>query len=217
VEAIKARNLYRFYHQGDDETQALRGVDLTLKLGEFVALVGPSGSGKSSLIACLTGLDEPDGGVVEIMGARMSHRPEAVRADLRGHHIGMVMQVGNLIDHLTVTDNIRLSQWLNGQGTPVSELLELVGLSHRARAWPAELSGGEAARVALCVALAASPAIIVCDEPTAEVDAAAEDAILEVLNARRANGAAILIATHSQVLAARADRTITLQDGMVVS
>lgn len=215
--AIKAKSLYRFYHQGDDETQALRGVDLTLELGEFVALVGPSGSGKSSLIACLAGLDEPDGGVVEIMGARMSHRPEAVRTHLRGHHIGMVMQTGNLVDHLSVTDNIGLSQWLNGRGTPASELLEMVGLSHRARAWPAELSGGEAARVALCVALAASPAIIICDEPTAEVDAAAEGAILSLLNARRATGAAILVATHSAALAAKADRTITLRDGLVVT
>ncbi len=215
MSALAARGLFRFYHLGDDETVALRGVDLTLQEGEFVALVGPSGSGKSTLLACLAGLDEPDGGVVEVMGARMSHRPEAIRAALRARKIGMLMQSGNLLDHLTVTENIRLQAWLaSAVGTPEALLAE-VGLTDRASARPAQLSGGEMARAGLCVALAAAPQIVICDEPTAEVDRDTETAIVAALRRRTDAGAAILVATHSEVLAAQADRVVTLRDGMI--
>lgn len=108
MSALEAHELYRFYHVGDDETRALRGVDLRVDAGELVALVGPSGSGKSTLLACVAGLDEPDGGHVDIMGQRLSRRPEAARARLRARHIGMLMQSGNLFDHLTVGANIAL-------------------------------------------------------------------------------------------------------------
>src|SRR4051794_23030214 len=108
MSALVAHELYRFYHVGDDEMAALRGVDLELARGELVALMGPSGSGKSTLLACLAGLDEPDGGHVEVMGQRLSRRPEAVRAQLRARHLGVMMQSGNLFDHLTVAANIAL-------------------------------------------------------------------------------------------------------------
>src|SRR3954468_4120229 len=102
MRALRAFELYRFYHVGDDETAALRGVDVEIERGELVALMGPSGSGKSTLLACLAGWDEPDGGHVEVMSQRLSRRPEAVRARLRARHIGVLMQSGNLFDHLTV-------------------------------------------------------------------------------------------------------------------
>src|SRR5487761_2415796 len=104
---LTAEGLYRFFHTGDVETVALRDVSLALDAGEFVALVGPSGSGKSTLLACLAGLDEPDGGTVDIMGERVSHRPEEVRARLRARHIGLLMQGGNLFEHLSVRENAR--------------------------------------------------------------------------------------------------------------
>ncbi|MBB4245634.1 MULTISPECIES: ATP-binding cassette domain-containing protein, partial [Rhizobium] len=102
MSVLEAAELYRFYHAGDDEVVALRGVALALDAGEFTALRGPSGSGKSTLLACLAGLDEPDGGVVSVLGERMTRRPEPERARLRARHFGMLMQSGNLFDHLTV-------------------------------------------------------------------------------------------------------------------
>ena len=146
---LEARDLYRFYHTGDDETFALRGVSISIAAGEVVAVVGPSGSGKSTLLACLAGLDEPDGGYVSVMGTRITRRPEAERAALRARWIGVLQQSGNLLDHLSVRDNIRAAQALAGDdrpSAPATCLLADVGLTGRERARPATLSGGEAAR-----------------------------------------------------------------------
>jgi len=216
---LEAHDLYRFYHVGDDETLALRGVSLSIAAGEMVAVMGPSGSGKSTLLACLAGLDEPDGGYVTVMGSRLSRRPEATRARLRAAHIGVLMQSGNLFEHLSVADNIRVPMRLAAKFDErrVSELLEMVGLSHRRHATPAQLSGGEAQRAGLATALAANPALLLADEPTGEVDAATEAQILDLLAARRKLGAGLLIATHSAGLAASADRIIRLNDGRIAS
>ncbi len=215
MRALEAFELYRFYHSGDDETAALRGVSLQLESGDFVALTGPSGSGKSTLLACLAGLDEPDGGRVEVTGSRMSRRPEAVRAALRAQHIGIMMQSGNLFEHLTVEDNVRLQMSLANRKDPkaVERLLQAMSLGPRRLARPSQLSGGEAARAGLAVALSANPQIFLADEPTAEVDTATEGEILRLLRDRARAGGAILIATHSQELAATADRVLRLRDG----
>ena len=212
---LAATELYRFYHSGDAEVAALRGVSLTVDAGELVALVGPSGSGKSTLLHLLAGLDEPDGGHVDIAGHRLSRRPEKVRAKLRARHIGMVLQSGNLIDHLTIAENIRLQQTLAGKrdGAASKDLASRLGLAVHWNALPAELSGGEAARAGLAVALSAGPPILLCDEPTAEVDLVTERQIIADLAERRSEGAAILIATHSLVLAEAADRVLRLKDG----
>lgn len=214
---LEAFDLYRFYHADQEETLALRGVSIRLEAGETVALIGPSGSGKSTLLACLAGLDEPDGGHVELMGNRLTRRPESERAALRAAHIGMLLQAGNLFDHLTIEENIRLQMHLADRMEPkrLDELLENVGLRERRTAYPAQLSGGEAGRAGLAVALAAAPAVLLADEPTGEVDAEAEDQILRVFAARRAAGGAAVIATHSEALAAHADRVIALHDGRV--
>lgn len=212
---LAATELYRFYHSGDAEVAALRGVSLTVDAGELVALVGPSGSGKSTLLHLLAGLDEPDGGHVDIAGHRLSRRPEKVRAKLRARHIGMVLQSGNLIDHLTIAENIRLQRTLAGErdGVATKELASRLGLAVHWNALPGELSGGEAARAGLAVALSAGPPILLCDEPTAEVDGVTERQIIADLAERRSGGAAILIATHSSILAEAADRVLRLKDG----
>ncbi len=212
---VQAVELYRFYHSGDSEVPALRGVSLSVEAGEMVALMGPSGSGKSTLLHLLSGLDEPDGGVVAIGGVRLSRRPESVRAKMRARSIGVFMQSGNLIGHLTISDNIRLQQTLAGKRSAAvaSGLAAAFGLSAHWNALPAELSGGEAARAGLAVALSAEPQILLCDEPTAEVDAEAELRILELLAERRKDGTAILVATHSPVVARAANRTLHLRDG----
>jgi putative ABC transport system ATP-binding protein len=213
---LTAAELYRFYHSGDSEVVALRGVTLSLDPGEMVVLLGPSGSGKSTLLHLIAGLDEPDGGHVDIAGLRLSRRPERVRAEIRARHIGMVMQSGNLIDHLTVAENIRLQRQLAGKPdgeATIGEVTNRLGLAAHWNALPATLSGGEAARAGLAVALAAAPPILLCDEPTAEVDAETERQIIADLAQRKDTGVAILVATHSAVIAEAADRILHLRDG----
>ncbi|MER8596172.1 ABC transporter ATP-binding protein [Mesorhizobium sp. M1182] len=217
MHALDAHELYRFYHIGDDETAALRGVSFQMSPGEIVALTGPSGSGKSTLLACVTGLDEPDGGHVEVAGLRLTRRSEAERTRIRIANFGILLQSGNLFGHLSVEQNIRLQMLLAGKQDEkrIGALLESVGLSHRGNAFPTELSGGETARAGLAVALAADPPILVADEPTAEVDRDTESGLIEQFEARREAGLVTLLATHSKALAQRADRIIRLRDGRI--
>jgi putative ABC transport system ATP-binding protein len=214
--ALDARSLYRFYHAGDEETLALQGVSLRLERGEFVAVTGPSGSGKSTLLACLAGMDNPDGGSVFIAGRRISHRPEPERARIRARHIGMLFQNSNLLDHLTVTQNVALVRSLRGRAhVDRPDVLTLLGLSERAVAYPGQLSGGELARAGLAVALANAPAALLADEPTGELDSVTESRVLNLLADAAARGTAILVASHSPRVADAATRVIRLDDGRV--
>ncbi|MFB0627002.1 ABC transporter ATP-binding protein [Streptomyces sp. AB3(2024)] len=226
VPALDARELYRFYRSGEEETLALRGVSLTVAPGELVAVVGPSGSGKSTLLACLAGLDEPAGGSVRIAGERISHRPEAERAGVRARRIGILLQTENLIAHLDVARNIRLARTAAGRHAPpaagrhatpaqdIDVLLDQVGLLGRAHALPRELAGGELARAALAVALANDPDLLLADEPTGELDGSTEHRVLELLRARGSDGRrGVLLVTHSTAVVAGADRVLTLRDG----
>ena len=214
--ALDASSLHRFFHSGDEEVQALRGVNITVAPGEFVAVVGPSGSGKSTLLSCLAGLDEPDGGTVRIGGIRITRRPEAERARLRAQLIGVLTQSGNLIDHLSVTQNIALARRLAGAASSGARgRLDELGLAHRADARPDTLSGGETVRAGLAVALANDPQILLADEPTGELDSATEAQVLTMLARRAQSGTALLVASHSAAVAAAADRIITLDSGQV--
>lgn len=213
---LVARDLYRFYHAGDDETLALRGVSLTVDAGSVVAVTGPSGSGKSTLLACLAGLDDPDGGTVSVAGEPLSRRDEPSRAQLRARHIGMLFQSDNLLAHLTITQNIRLAQRLAGgrrSRLEASELLARLGLSGRGHAAPSQLSGGEAARAGLAVAMANDPALVLADEPTGEVDSVTQGRVLQLLRDAADRGAAVVIVTHNAAVASFADHSITLDDG----
>ena len=172
MHALDAHELYRFFHIGDDETAALRGVSFHLSAGEIVALTGPSGSGKSTLLSCVTGLDEPDGGHVEVAGQRMTRRSEADRSRIRAANFGILLQSGNLFGAFDSRTECPFADAAGGKPDEkrIGPLLESVDLSHRAQAFPTQLSGGETARAGLAVALAADPPILVADEPTAEVD-----------------------------------------------
>lgn len=215
VPALDGSALHRFFHSGDEEIQALRGVTITVQPGEFVAVVGPSGSGKSTLLSCLAGLDEPDGGTVRIDGNRITRRPEAERAHLRAQLIGVLTQTGNLFNHLTVAQNIALAHRLAGSVGPREDHLEELGLSRRAHSRPETLSGGEAVRAGLAVALANDPPVLLADEPTGELDSTTEAQVLTILRRCAHRGTALLVASHSAAVAAAADRVIALRNGAV--
>jgi putative ABC transport system ATP-binding protein len=217
VTVLRARDLYRFYRVGDEETLALRGVGLVVAAGQLLTVVGPSGSGKSTLLACLAGLDEPDGGSVYVHETRISHRPERERSALRARHIGTLFQTANLLEHLTVRRNLELVQRIGGarDRDRASALLDAVGLTSRSGARPSELSGGEAVRAGLAVALANDPDVLVADEPTGELDGQTEAEVLQLIRDQADRGAAVVIASHSPAVAALADQVIQLKDGQV--
>jgi putative ABC transport system ATP-binding protein len=220
---LEARGLHRFYRRGgrvDAEVAALRDVDLSVLPGELVAVVGPSGSGKSTLLGLLAGLDDPDGGSVVVAGERMSHIPPAEQSRLRGRRVGIVTQASGLIDHLSLFENVLLAaSFRHGPHIPRSaarELLDRLGL-HRHGARPATLSGGETARANLATALIGAPALLLADEPTAEVSRAEESAILRLLDENRpADGGAVLV-THSAAVAEHADRVVRLTAGRITT
>ncbi|HTN97964.1 MAG TPA: ATP-binding cassette domain-containing protein [Nordella sp.] len=212
---LEAEELYRFFHVGDEEVRALRGVGFALDAGEMVALMGPSGSGKSTLLMCLAGLDEPDGGMVRITGVPITRRPEAEKMKLRSRHLGIMRQKDNLFAHLSVAENVALARSLSTANGAMPGLLDRVGLARRMASLPAQLSGGEKARAGLAVAMARRPEILLLDEPTGEVDAESECAILAVLGEYRADGGAIVVATHNAAVAHGASRMLTMRDGKI--
>ena len=216
---LEATDLYRFYHAGDDETLALRGVSISVAAGEVVAVTGPSGSGKSTLLACLAGLDEPDGGMVRIAGVPLSRRSEQERTRIRARSIGMLFQSVNLVQHLSVTGNVLLAQTLVGRASPrrAAEVIDAVGLTARADSYPSALSGGENARAGLAVALANDPAVLLTDEPTGELDGATAKQMLALMRDRAAHGGAVVVVTHNPAVAEAADRVVRLADGRVVA
>ncbi len=215
---LEARELYRFYHSGDEEVKALRGVDVAVETGEMVALVGPSGSGKSTLLMCLAGLDEPDGGEVFVTAERMTRRDEQFKTALRSRTMGIMLQTNNLFAHLNVNQNVHLVQQAlqRPDANWVNTVVARLGIASRANALPAELSGGEGARAALAVALANKPEILILDEPTGEVDADAEAIILDILKQHCMNGGAVVVATHNDKLAKDASRVLPIKDGRLV-
>jgi putative ABC transport system ATP-binding protein len=219
MRALRASHLHRFFHAGDEEVQALRDVSLEIGEGELIAITGPSGSGKSTLVACLCGLDEPDGGTVWVGGERLSRRSEGQRATLRARHIGLLLQGGNLVAHLTVDENVELAQLLAGRSERRrrAELLDRLAIADRARALPGQLSGGETARAGLAVAVANQPAVLLADEPTGEIDSENEARVVDLLREEAHRGGAVLVASHSSAVTGAADRVLRILDGSVVS
>lgn len=219
--AIEARGLYHIYREAEVETVALRGAELTLDAGTWTSLMGPSGSGKSTLIHVLSGLLEPSGGSVMIEGQDITRLPAPERARKRRRTIGIVLQRDNLHPLLDVAGNVALPLRLDGRsaddvGNRVDELLRLVGLLDRRRHRVSQLSGGEAQRVAIGVAVASKPRVLLADEPTGELDGTTAAAVLDLLDGIRRDGTALLTVTHNAQVAERADRRLTMRDGEVV-
>ncbi|WP_068074369.1 ABC transporter ATP-binding protein [Novosphingobium lentum] len=218
---IDARGLILSLGEGDGRVAILRGIDLAVRRGETLALLGPSGSGKSSLLAVLAGLERADGGSLQVAGADFMALDEDGLAAARRGRIGIVLQAFHLLPTMTAQENVATPLELAGMPDGFSraaEELGAVGLGHRLTHYPAQLSGGEQQRVAMARALAPRPAILFADEPTGNLDAANGDAVSDLLFARAAQaGATLLIVTHDPALAARCGRVVTLADGHIVS
>jgi putative ABC transport system ATP-binding protein len=218
---LTAAGLFHIYRETEIETVALRGADLDLDRGSWASIMGPSGSGKSTLIHVLAGLLEPNGGSVMFDGDDITRLPPAARARKRRRGIGLVLQRDNLHPLLDVAANAALPLRLDGVPAAdararVDELLERVGLGEWRRRRPGQLSGGEAQRAALAVALAARPKLLLADEPTGELDEATAERILDLIDdARAQEGTAVLTVTHNPQVAERAERRLTMADGLV--
>lgn len=218
--AIRASNVTLSLGAKDATVSILRGVDLDVPYDSSVALLGPSGSGKSSLMAVLAGLEQASGGSVLVDGLDFTTLDEDALARARRGRIGIVLQAFHLLPTMTALENVAVPLELAGIADPFGRAaaeLEAVGLSHRMTHYPAQLSGGEQQRVAIARAMAPAPKIIFADEPTGNLDGSTGAAIIDLLFARRAAlGAALLIITHDPELARRCDRVVSMQDGCVV-
>ncbi len=219
--AIVASNVTLSLGSNDAVVEILRGADLSVPYGESVALLGPSGSGKSSLMAVLTGLERVNGGSIIIDGMDFTALNEDGLARARRGRIGIVLQAFHLLPTMTALENVAIPMELAGVQDAFEKAateLDAVGLGHRLTHYPSQLSGGEQQRVAIARAMAAGPKIIFADEPTGNLDGATGAAIIDLLFARRAAlGAALLIITHDAELAKRCDRVMQMEDGQVVA
>jgi len=219
---IKTVNLKKIYTTEEVETTALNGVNVEVKEGEFVSIMGPSGCGKSTLLNILGLLDNPNDGQYHFLGEDVSKYSERKRAHLRKRNIGFVFQSFNLIDELTVFENVELPLlYLGMSGAErkkrVDEVLEQMQIMHRRNHFPQQLSGGQQQRVAVGRAVVAQPKIILADEPTGNLDSAHGDEVMKLLTGLNENGTTVVMVTHSPAYAEYGHRTIHLFDGHVVT
>ncbi len=222
MEVVKIEGATRVYKVGTVETKALRGVDLSIENGEFTALVGPSGSGKTTLLQLIGCLDQPTSGSVRIDGTDVTRLNRNQRADMRRGHIGFIFQFFALIPTLTAYENVEMPLLLNGHSAKerrerVMSLLEAVDLVDRAKNRPDQLSGGQQQRVAIARALATKPALILADEPTANLDTENGKQVMQIMEKlNKETGVTFIFATHDPRVMQYAHRIITMRDGLIV-
>jgi putative ABC transport system ATP-binding protein len=218
---ISAQNLTLTLGNGAGAVEILRGIDLAVEQGQTLALLGPSGSGKSSLMAVLSGLERATSGALSVAGADFATMDEDALAQARRGRIGIVLQAFHLLPTMTALENVATPMELAGMADAAERAaaeLEAVGLGHRLTHYPAQLSGGEQQRVAIARAIAPRPSLIFADEPTGNLDAATGHGIIDLLFARRGEtGATLVIITHDVELAERCERIVTLADGRIAS
>jgi putative ABC transport system ATP-binding protein len=217
---LEARQLAKTYETGGAKVLGLRGVDISIERGEFVAIMGPSGCGKSTLLNLLAGLDRPTAGEVWLDGERIDVMTETELARLRRLKVGFLFQFFNLVPTLSALENVELPLLLVGRGRrearrSASGLLRALGIPEKDGAAPAQLSGGQQQRVALARALANSPDVVLADEPTGNLDSAAAREVLGLFRDARGRGQTLLLVTHDASVASTADRVITLRDGLI--
>lgn len=216
---LELRDVYKIYKDGQIEAVALRGAQLTMSAGEFIAVTGRSGAGKSTLLSLIGGLSLPNAGRIRLGGDELTSLDESERATLRQRKIGIVYQADNLIPFLSALENVQLPMNLSGKtrsAAKARELLADVGLANRAHHKPNQLSGGERQRVAIAVALANEPELMLADELTGELDSASAESVMEMLALlNKERRMSLLIVTHNPSVARRASRHIKLVDGVL--
>jgi putative ABC transport system ATP-binding protein len=218
---VTVRNVHKEFRRGGERIDVLQGLSLDIPRGDFLALMGPSGSGKSTLLNLLGGLDRPSRGEVEIGGQRIDQMSGGQLAAWRGRHIGFVFQMYNLLPVLTAERNVELPLLLTSLGAAkrkhhVATALAVVGLTDRAKHYPRQLSGGQEQRVGIARALVTDPTLLLCDEPTGDLDRKSGDEILDLLQRlNREHGKTIVMVTHDPHAAARATRVLYLDKGVL--
>jgi putative ABC transport system ATP-binding protein len=219
-EVLLVRGLRKSFESEAAPVRALRGVDLELKRGDFVAVMGPSGCGKSTLLNLVAGVDTPTRGEILLAGQSLSGRDEDERARIRREHIGFVFQFFSLLEGMSALENVVLAAVI--AGTPrrqaeerTRDLLDLLGLAEKAHDAPAALSGGQRQRLSIARALVNKPTLLLADEPTGALDSTGAMEVLELFRRLHAGGQTILLVTHDQQVAARADRVVSMRDGRI--
>jgi len=223
TDAVILRDIVKTYRRGKQSVEVLHGLDLTVASGEFLALMGPSGSGKTTLLNLIGGLDNADSGEVTVAGERLDRLNGRALANWRAHHVGFVFQFYNLMPMLSAERNVELPLLLTSLSKAkrlehVRTALDIVGLTERISHKPGELSGGQQQRVAIARAIVADPTILVCDEPTGDLDRTTAEEILALLQElNRSQGKTIVMVTHDQKAADYASRTLHLDKGRIVA
>ncbi len=220
---LETRNLHRTYREGDLVVPVLKGIDLVVKKGEMIAIVGASGSGKSSLLQLMGGLDKPTEGEVWLAGQLLSTQGEAARGQSRNRYLGFVYQAHHLLPEFSALDNVAMPLLIRRlpraeAHARARDLLEAVGLAARAEHRPGELSGGERQRVAIARALVTEPAVVLADEPTGNLDSHSSDSVFNaMMSLNQRFGTAIVLVTHDNQLAERMQRVLVMRDGVLAA
>ena len=220
---VRIQNLHKVYYRGSERIDVLQGVNLEIPQGDFLALMGPSGSGKTTLLNLIGGLDTPSEGSIEVAGDRIDKMAGSRLAAWRARHIGFVFQLYNLLPVLTAARNVELPLLLTKLSSSdrkrrVQTALSVVGLGDRASHYPRQLSGGQEQRVGIARAIVTDPTLLLCDEPTGDLDRKSGDEILELLHTlNKEHGKTIVMVTHDPHAAARAVRTLHLEKGTLVT
>jgi putative ABC transport system ATP-binding protein len=219
---VRAKNVHKMFRRGSERIEVLQGVNLEIAKGEFLALMGPSGSGKTTLLNLIGGLDTPSDGSVEVAGVDISRMSGAALSRWRSQNIGFVFQLYNLLPVLTAERNVELPLLLTRlskaqRRTHVEIALKVVGLADRAKHYPRQLSGGQEQRVGIARAIVTDPTLLLCDEPTGDLDRKAGDEILDLLQAlNREHGKTIIMVTHDPHAAERATQVLHLEKGTLM-
>jgi putative ABC transport system ATP-binding protein len=219
---VRINGVHKFFSRGSERIDVLKGVNLEIEKGEFLALMGPSGSGKTTLLNLMGGLDQPSGGSIEIGGTNIATLSGGQLSRWRSHHIGFVFQLYNLLPVLTAERNVELPLLLTKLSKAerkkrVEIALRVVGLADRAKHYPRQLSGGQEQRVGIARAIVTDPTLLLCDEPTGDLDRKSGDEILDLLQAlNRQHGKTIVMVTHDPHAAERAQRTLHLEKGLLL-
>lgn len=220
--ALSCQGLWKIYEMGDEKVQAIRGIDLEINKGEMVAIMGPSGCGKTTLLNILSGIDDPSAGQVMVAGKPLFGISDDERTDLRGKEMGFIFQKFHLLDVMNAVENVEIPLLLLGidpvdARSKATTALNKVGLGDRCEHRPAELSGGQQQRVSIARALVHDPSVILCDEPTGNLDSATSEQVMDLLAQLNESGSTLVIVTHDNQIAKRCSRIIRIYDGRILS